>query len=255
MHHVMFYSGGVASYISAKRLVNKYGRDAVTLLFTDTKYEHEDLYRFLDETAAFLNATLVKTAEGRNPWQVFKDTKYLGNSRIDPCSRILKREQAKKWVNENCSPSTHSLYLGYAQDERHRLERSQKFWAPYSVDSPLMWENNMTKQDMLTECRLDGIEPPELYSLGFPHNNCGGFCIKAGHAHFLHLLRVLPEKYAEVEAHEEELRAQLGDVAILRDRSGGVVKPLPLKVLRQKNRQDCEFTSWGGCGCFGDTEE
>lgn len=178
MHHVMFYSGGVASYISAKRLVAKYGKDFVTLLFTDTKYEHEDLYRFLDETSNLLNTTLVKIADGRNPWQVFKDTKYLGNSRVDPCSRILKREQAQKWVNKNCTPATHKLYLGYAQDEKHRLVRSQRFWSPYFVDSPLMWENNITKQDMLNECRLDGIEPPELYNLGFPHNNCGGFCIK-----------------------------------------------------------------------------
>lgn len=255
MHHVMFFSGGVASYISAKRLVDKYGADTVTLLFTDTKYEHEDLYRFLDEGAAHLGATLIKVADGRTPWEVFKDEKYLGNSRIDPCSKILKRQQAKKWVRENCTPATHTLYLGYPHDEKHRLERSKKFWDPYTVDSPLMWYSEMTKQDMLTECRMDGIEPPELYSLGFPHNNCGGFCIKAGHAHFLHLMKTLPEKYAEVEAKEEEMRTLLGDVSILRDRSGGTVKPLPLKVLREKNRQDCEFTNWGGCGCFGDTEE
>lgn len=255
MKHVMFYSGGVASFISAKRLVSKYGKDSVVLLFTDTKYEHEDLYRFLDETAQFLQIDLIKIAEGRNPWQVFKDTKYLGNSRIDPCSRVLKREQAKKWVKENCNPETHVLYLGYAHDEKHRLERSKKFWAPYEVDSPLMWGPLMTKNDMLAECRLDGIEPPELYALGFPHNNCGGFCIKAGHAHFLHLLKTLPEKYAEVEAEEEKMREMLGDVAILRDRSGGTIKPLPLKVLRTKNKQDCEFLNWGGCGCFGDIEE
>lgn len=255
MHHVMFYSGGVASYISAKRLIDKYGKDSVTLLFTDTKYEHEDLYRFLDESASYLGAVLIKVADGRTPWEVFKDEKYLGNSRIDPCSKILKRVQAKKWVNANCAPKTHVLYLGYPHDEMHRLERSKKFWDPYTVDSPLIWHSEMSKQDMLMECRMDGIEPPELYSLGFPHNNCGGFCIKAGHAHFLHLLKTLPEKYAEVEAEEEKMREQLGDVSILRDRSGGTVKPLPLKVLREKNRQDCEFTNWGGCGCFGDTEE
>ena len=254
MKHVMFFSGGVASYISAKRLVTKHGKENVVLLFTDTNYEHEDLYRFIDETVAKLGAEYIRVADGRNPWEVFKDNRFLGNSRIDPCSRVLKREQAQKWVRENCTPATHILYLGYPTDERHRLERSRKFWTPYQVDSPIIEETALTKADMLMECRLDGIEPPELYELGFPHNNCGGFCVKAGHAHFLHLLKVLPEKYAEVEAKEEEMREMLGDVSILKDRRGGTVKTLTLKQLRNRNRQDCEFLDWGGCGCFGDVE-
>jgi hypothetical protein len=255
MKHVMFFSGGVASYISAKRLISKHGKDNVILLFTDTKYEHEDLYRFIDETVEKLGAQYIAIADGRTPWEVFKDERYLGNSRIDPCSKILKREQAKKWVRAHCTPETHKLYLGYASDEGHRLERSKKFWAPYEVDSPIIGEKTLTKEAMLTECRMDGIEPPELYLLGFPHNNCGGFCIKAGHAHFLNLLKQLPEKYAECEQKEEELREMLGDVSILKDRRNKTHKTLTLKQLRQRNRQDCDFLDWGGCGCFGDTEE
>jgi len=255
MKHVMFFSGGVASYISAKRLVSKYGKENVILLFTDTNYEHEDLYRFIDETVAKLGAEYIRIADGRNPWEVFRDARFLGNSRIDPCSKILKREQAKKWVRENCTPETHRLYLGYASDEMKRLERSKRFWAPYEVDSPIINEKTLTKEAMLTECSMDGIEPPELYLLGFPHNNCGGFCIKAGHAHFLHLLKTLPEKYAECERNEEEIRETLGDVSILKDRRNGTVKTLTLKQLRQRNRQDCDYLDWGGCGCFGDVEE
>ena len=249
MQHVMFFSGGIASYVSAKRLVSKYGKANVTLLFTDTLYEHEDLYRFIDEAVANLGARYIRIAEGRDPWQVFKEEGFLGNSRVDLCSRILKREMAQKWVKENCSPETHVLYLGYGYDETHRLERSVRYWAPYKVDAPLISER-ITKNDMLQECRMDGIEPPELYLLGFPHNNCGGFCIKAGHAHFLHLLKVLPEKYKECEDKEEELRQQLGDVSILRDRSGGTTKTLTLKQLRQRTRDECDFLDWGGCGCF-----
>jgi len=254
MKHVMFFSGGIASYVGAKRLVMEHGKENVVLLFTDTNYEHEDLYRFIEQAVSKLGAEYVRVADGRNPWEVFRDSRFLGNTRADPCSRVLKREQAKKWVRDNCSPETHTLYLGYPADENHRLERSRKFWAPYRVESPIVDEVGLTKADMLMECRLDGIEPPELYELGFPHNNCGGFCIKAGHAHFLHLLKVLPEKYAEVESKEEEMREMLGDVSILRDRTGGTVKTLTLKQLRIKNRQDCDFLDWGGCGCFGDSE-
>lgn len=256
MKHVVFYSGGIASYHTAKRVIAKYGVADVQLLFTDTKYEHVDLYRFLDETVKFLGVPLVNIAEGRDPWQIFKDVKFLGNSRVDPCSKILKRQMAKKWVKANHpDAAVTTLYLGLNYDEMPRLIRSQRFWMPYAVESPLSEPPLMTKDAMLRGCDEDGIAPPELYSLGFPHNNCGGFCIKAGHAHFLHLLKQLPEKYAECEAKEEEMRQQLGDVSILRSRKGGQTTTLTLKQLRITNREDCDYLDWGGCGCFGDVTD
>jgi len=107
------------------------------------------------------------------------------------------------------------------------------------------------KCQMLDELRKVGIAPPLLYGLGFPHNNCGGFCIKAGQAHFAHLLRVLPERFAFHEAQEQSLRQTLGDVAILRDRRGGKVMPLTLRQLRERIAAGEEFDryEWGGCGC------
>ena len=68
--------------------------------------------------------------------------------------------------------------------------------------------------------------------MGFPHANCGGGCIKAGQSQFARLLDQLPDRYAEWERHEQELRADLGDVAILRDRTRDESKPLTLTDLR-----------------------
>jgi hypothetical protein len=47
------------------------------------------------------------------------------------------------------------------------------------------------------------------------------------------VLEVFPERYAEAERQEVELRAELGDVAILRDRSGGRSRPLTLREFRE----------------------
>lgn len=38
----------------------------------------------------------------------------------------------------------------------------------------------LSKVDMLEVLKADGIEPPRLYAMGFAHNNCGGFCCRAG---------------------------------------------------------------------------
>tara|TARA_Y100000114_G_scaffold156549_1_gene184088 strand:- start:1535 stop:2341 length:807 start_codon:yes stop_codon:yes gene_type:complete len=260
MKHVVFYSGGISSYCEAKRTVNRFGAENTVLLFTDTKYEHEDLYRFLRESAKFLGAQLVEIADGRDPWQVFKDERLLGSSKMDPCSKILKRQLSKKWVHENYPDHKNViLHLGMNFDEGKRLQRSGSFWSPYEVVSLLMEKPFLTKSQMLQESTMDGIDPPELYELGFKHNNCGGFCVKAGHAHFRHLLKTLPEKYAEVEAKEEEMRQMLGkDISILTDRSGGnnqSRKIMTLKQFREREDSQCDLFDWGGCDCFGDITE
>jgi len=48
------------------------------------------------------------------------------------------------------------------------------------------------------------------------------------------------------------MRAQLGDVAILRDRRGGTLAPLSLRSLRQRIERDepVDLFDIGGCGCF-----
>ena len=250
--HVVMFSGGAGSWAAAKR-VAKTGR--LTLLFADTLMEDEDLYRFIDEAAADVGGLLVKVAEGRDPWQVFFDKRFLGNSRVDPCSRILKRELLRDWLDNNCDPADTTIYLGFDWTEAHRFERAQGYWEPWEVRAPMCDPPYIDKAQVLSALRAAGIEPPRLYGMGFPHNNCGGFCIKQGMAGFRHLLEVFPERYAYHEGREQELREFLGkDVAILRDRAGGTTTPLTLSTLREQIEAGAEneqlALDWGGCGCF-----
>jgi hypothetical protein len=61
--------------------------------------------------------------------------------------------------------------------------------------------------------------------------------------HWLHLLSVFPDRYAQAEEHEQRLRAELGNVAILRERRGGVSRPLTLTELRRRHQAN---TATGG---------
>ena len=255
--HVVFFSGGMSSWALAKRVAEKHGNERLRLLFTDTLIEDKDLYRFLDEAAKNVGGELVKIADGRTPWEVFKDERYLGNSRADPCSKILKRQLATKWVKENYpDPESVQLWIGMNWDEEERLIRSRRFWEPYKVDSMLMQSPWLTQKDFISLLKSENIEPPRLYNLGFPHNNCGGGCIKAGQAHFRHLLNVLPEVYAEWEAKEEEMRKFLNrDVSILTRTVDGKKKQITLKQLREQKEEQCDLFDWGGCGCFAVSEE
>lgn len=251
MKHVIMFSGGAGSWATARRVKDTLmtPEDKLVLLFADTLMEDEDLYRFLDQAAANIGVKVTRVAEGRDPWQVFKDKRFLGNTRVDPCSRILKREFLRKWLETHCTPEDTKVYIGISWDEAHRYEGTHRYWQPWLCLAPLIDPPYLTKTDIIKDMQTAGIEPPRLYALGFPHNNCGGFCIKAGQAHFRLLLEKFPERYAYHERKEQELREYLNkDVAILRDRRGGTTKPLTLRELR--GRQDYDRFEWGGCGCF-----
>jgi hypothetical protein len=92
------FSSGAGSWAAAKRVAEQHGTEGLVLLFADTLIEDEDNYRFLDEAAANIGVQPTTVAEGRDPWQVFFDVRFLGNTRIDPCSRVLKRELLRAWL-------------------------------------------------------------------------------------------------------------------------------------------------------------
>ncbi|MGD6829020.1 hypothetical protein [Bacillus pumilus] len=253
MKHIVFYSGGVGSWAAARRVIESFGKDDTILLFTDTLIEDEDLYRFIDDTVKDLGAQFVKIADGRTPFEVYKEAKFLGNSRIAPCSHKLKQEVAEKWVKENFKPDECVLYLGIDWTEDHRAKAPQRNWYPYQVKFPMCEEPYVTKDEVLQDIKSIGIEIPRLYKMGFSHNNCGGFCCRAGQGHFANLLKQMPERFEEYEKKEEEMRQFLDkDVAILKKTKNKVTSPYTLRQLRKdvEAQQEVDMTDVGGCGCF-----
>lgn len=118
----------------------------------------------------------------------------------------------------------------------------------------------MTKCEMLKECERQGIDPPSIYDEGFPHANCRGFCVKAGQAQFLQLLKLRPKVFDEHAQKEQEFRERTGkDVAVMRDRRGGTTKPLPMLEFKRQvesGERKVNPRDWGkGCQCYFPEEE
>jgi 3'-phosphoadenosine 5'-phosphosulfate sulfotransferase (PAPS reductase)/FAD synthetase len=256
LKRVVMFSGGIGSWAAAKRVAMRTGTEDLTLLFSDTLVEDPDLYRFLQEASENVGGTLVRISEGRTPWDIYRDERFLGNSRLDPCSKLLKRRPAERWLRENCDPADSLVYLGIDWTEAHRFERTRKRRAQegWRYEAPLCEPPYLSRSDLFRWLDREGIARPRLYQLGFSHNNCGGFCCKAGQGHFAHLLKVLPRVYAEHEANEESMRQMLNrDVSILVDRrGGGKRRPLTLRQLRLRIEAggDVDSHEVGGCGCF-----
>lgn len=254
MPNVMMFSFGITSWYAARRFIDL-GHEIDVLLFADTKIEDEDNYRFLNESANNLNVELVIIADGRTPFQTFMDSRFLGNSRVDICSRILKRDLIRKWLEDNCKPSETNCIYGLTWEEQHRIDTVRERWKPWNCVFPLGMAPFLFKNDILNIAKSIGLKPPRLYDYGFPHANCGGFCVKAGQSQFKRLFDVFPERYLKAEKEEEDFREFIQkDVSILKESRNGESKPLTLKTLRERiesNKQVSLF-DWGGCGCMSD---
>jgi hypothetical protein len=270
MKAVVFMSGGLISWGTGKRAVQKYGAENTTLLFTDTKVESPGLYTFLAAAAKNIGAPLIRLADGRTPMQVFKDVKMLGSSQRDPCSRILKREPAQRWLRENCDPANTVLVFGIDWTETHRYDseppegsdRRMGVKNAYArlgwphVEAPMMDAPFIDRRGMVAWARLEGLPVSPSYDEGFAHDNCGGACVKAGKGAWAHLLRVRPDVYAEWEDGEDDFNAGRPGKkpqTILRDEiKGQPSKPVSLRQLRERIQNGAQIDMFDirGCGCF-----
>src|SRR3954470_19480961 len=155
--HVVMFSGGLGSWLTAKRVAAKHGTDQLTLLFADVKGnsasphvgEDEDTYRFIREAAADVGAELVPVADGRDIWQVFHDDRFLGNTRLANCSKFLKQKPCRDWLDANCDPTETTVYVGIDWSETHRLPAIEAGWAPYRVNAPMTEVPLLDRDDML----------------------------------------------------------------------------------------------------------
>jgi 3'-phosphoadenosine 5'-phosphosulfate sulfotransferase (PAPS reductase)/FAD synthetase len=228
-------SGGIMSFYTAYLSIQKYGKENVLLYFNDTKWEHPDLYRFLGDIKTYLKKDIYFDTDGRNPEQVFFDEHFLGCNRVPLCSRVLKAERLQKFYKNN-----DNLIFGIGIEEQKRRERiiaayqvvyakTQKFC---TLEFPLI-DKQIPKYEIEKWFEETGIKKPELYSLGFEHNNCSGGCVRQGKKQWLKLLQTLPDVYREREEMEERFRERFRECSIMKD--------ITLKQFRQNIESDIKY--------------
>lgn len=134
-------------------------------------------------------------------------------------------------------------------------KRGWTVWAPM-VDKP--W---LTPQSVREWVRLEGLFIPRLYGEGFAHNNCGGFCVKAGDGAVIHLLRTRPDLYRYHENKEADFNnsRSLESVAtVFTPYVDGERRPMTMREIRERTESktlQLNLFDTRGCGCFIDEPE
>lgn len=214
---------------------------------------------------------LVWLSDGRDPWEIYRDERFLGNSNVDPCSKFAKRVVADRWRIGNCrrvgelfGPPDVCI-VGIGDHEAHRFDDgeggglSPRMAADgWIYEAPLLTPMRPGEGDFFYG-PLENFGPRQqrLYGQGYKHGNCGGFCCKAGQAHWQNRFLVQPERYAYDAMMERKIGGFLGvEVSMLTDRRGGDgKKPLTLDAFADRLRADpklkYEFAPGEtGCGCM-----
>jgi hypothetical protein len=99
--------------------------------------EDPDLYRFLNDAVRYLGVPLTRVCDGRDPFEVFADVRYIGNSRVAPCSKWLKQIPCRRWIEQHCDPATTVVYVGLDAGEWHRAPGIARRWGPWRVEFPM----------------------------------------------------------------------------------------------------------------------
>jgi 3'-phosphoadenosine 5'-phosphosulfate sulfotransferase (PAPS reductase)/FAD synthetase len=134
---VVQFSGGIGSWAAAQRVAAEHGTDNLVLLFADTLIEDPDLYRFLCEAASQIGVLVTRVADGRTPFEVFWQQRFLGNSRIAPCSEFLKQRPSRRWLEAHTDPADTVLHVGIDWSEQRRPPAIERGWAPWTATFPM----------------------------------------------------------------------------------------------------------------------
>ena len=126
MKYIVSISGGIGSFAAAKRVIDKYGKENVDLVFCDTKTEDEDLYRFLDDIEKHFDMKIIKLIDGRDIWKCAEQDEFLYNSRVANCTIYLKGRLFRKWLKKTYKPDECIICLGFDWNEPHRQKNRRE---------------------------------------------------------------------------------------------------------------------------------
>lgn len=302
--HLVFYSGGAASWYVAEIVKKNEGISELYLQFTDTLTEHNSLYKFLLQSISDIYEVpkdriryLVDKIEAmpeiyddretrkqvleevrvqfsaivpnfewitsnKDVWDLFQGQKYIGNGRIANCSSTLKQKTSRKYTTKKFNSGDTILYFGIDWTEAHRSKGIQRGWEEYECRFPLIEDLTFNKIDMFKLMESKGIDVPVLYQKGFPHNNCGGFCVRMGQGGFAYLYDNYKEMFDFHKNMEKETIDLIGkNVAVLGKTINGKRYPMTLenfekiytlqKSGKKMSKDDTiDLLDIGGCGCF-----
>ena len=205
---ICWFSCGVTSAVSAAIAVKNHSN--IEVVYCDTGGEHESNKRFLDDVSQWIDHPIkvLKNKKYKDHFDVFEKTKFISSPYGARCTVELKkrvREDYQRWDD------TH--IFGFSIEEEDRVTRLRNRNPELNLEFNLI-DHKLSKSDCLAIVTDAGIELPQMYKLGYGHNNCIG--CPNGQQGYWNKIRVdFPDTFARMAKIERKL-----DVAINKSYAG-----------------------------------
>lgn len=182
---LVWFSCGAASAVAAKIANERYGEKAVIIYCNTLNTEHEDNLRFLADVSKWVGreVVIIKSDVYESVDDVFERTAYMSGPHGARCTTEMKKLPRLKFQD------VADIHIfGYTADEKKRITDFEKNNPDLNVEW-ILADEGITKSDCYRIIRDAGIRLPEMYEIGFDHNNCKG-CVKATAAGYWNKTRI-----------------------------------------------------------------
>lgn len=228
--YLVWFSVGAASAVATKYAVKEYGKDC-RVIYCDTGGEHPDNKRFLKDVEEWIDYPIEihKNPDYEDHFDVFEKTGYLVGPWGARCTIELKKK-----IRLKIQQIDDIHIMGYTLEEKDRHERFIEQNEFVKMRSILI-EKQITKPECLGIIWKTGIKIPEMYELGYNHNNCIG-CVKGKAGYWNKIRKDFPAHFERMSKIERNLkhtinRTESGELIYLDEldpTAGNFAKELPI---------------------------
>jgi hypothetical protein len=203
---VCWFSCGAASAVATKVAIkNNAGKLPVVIARCIVKEEHPDNDRFAADCEKWFGLPITNMINEKyegSIYSVIQARKYISGVAGAPCTMLLKKQ-----VRLDFELPTDKHVFGYCSEEQDRYD---SFLDANNIDciAPLI-DENISHSNALAIIQDAGIKLPEMYSLGYMHNNCIG-CVKAtGAGYWNKIRRDFPNQFWRMAGASRALGARM----------------------------------------------
>jgi 3'-phosphoadenosine 5'-phosphosulfate sulfotransferase (PAPS reductase)/FAD synthetase len=199
---IAWFSAGVTSAVACKLAIEN--MDDVRCFYIETGSHHVDNLRFLRDCEAWFGQKIeiAQSKKYSSVSDLILTRRFINGPKGVLCTTELKKEIRRR-IHRELKPEAHIMGFEYSEAE---IERARLFTIRHPEASfiyPLI-EFKLDKNECARIVKMAGIELPEMYKLGYDHNNCIG-CVKGGMGYWNKIRVDFPDEFAARAAEEREI--------------------------------------------------
>jgi len=211
--YLAWFSAGITSAVACKLAI---AAGSTKIVYFETGSHHKDALRFKDDCEKWFGQEIEvwNNKKYEDHFDVILSTGWVNGTGGARCTDALKKE-VRKTVERFYLWENQVFGFEYSKAE---LLRAKRFKIQNPLTKPLfpLIKKHITKENAAGIVMNAGIELPEMYKLGYNHNNCIG-CVKGGMGYWNKIRIDFPNVFQKMLEVENEIGASCINGKFLKD--------------------------------------